>query len=379
MSYDELSNYIDELNSESADDYAMEQAIKLIINSIYGAFANEYFHFYNVDIAESITLQGQEAIKFSEEITEDYFEKDWHKDKECHEAMGITEEVKPLKSSVWQYTDTDSGYVVFDEVLKSCGYDYSKGKEFILSFNEHRFKPFLNKAFDDYSKGYNTENFLNFELETIAANAIWCAKKKYVQNIIWKDGVNYEFNKYLKVTGLAIIQSSTPTFCRGRLKELVSWIFKEGDNFKIDELLREIKKIKKQFKLANLDDICLNSGISNYQKGVADDQDAFELNSGCPIHVRAGAYHNYLLNNSDYKMKYQLITSGDKIKYYFTRDDDFNNNFGFLAGKHPYEIAPQIDYETQFEKSFLDKLNALIVPMGFKRLDRNLIFTMPLF
>jgi len=35
-----------------------QNAIKLLINSIYGAFGNKWFYFYDPDIAQSITLQG---------------------------------------------------------------------------------------------------------------------------------------------------------------------------------------------------------------------------------------------------------------------------------------------------------------------------------
>ena len=45
---------------------AYEQAVKVTLNSIYGAFGNKWFHFFNIDIAESITLQGQSAILYSE-------------------------------------------------------------------------------------------------------------------------------------------------------------------------------------------------------------------------------------------------------------------------------------------------------------------------
>jgi len=41
-------------------------AFKILANSIYGVLANEYFRFYNIDLAESITLTGQEVNQFSQ-------------------------------------------------------------------------------------------------------------------------------------------------------------------------------------------------------------------------------------------------------------------------------------------------------------------------
>ena len=49
-----------------------QHAVKIIINQIYGAFGNSYFYFRNYDIAESITLQGQDLIKFSIKICNHY-------------------------------------------------------------------------------------------------------------------------------------------------------------------------------------------------------------------------------------------------------------------------------------------------------------------
>ena len=59
----ELEAKIKSMEHESLMNYNLEQAIKLAINSIYGAFANDYFHFRSTDIAETVTLQGQDAIK----------------------------------------------------------------------------------------------------------------------------------------------------------------------------------------------------------------------------------------------------------------------------------------------------------------------------
>jgi len=48
-------------------------AIKILINSVYGAFGNQYFYFFNIDIAQSITLQGQDMIKFANKAINFYF------------------------------------------------------------------------------------------------------------------------------------------------------------------------------------------------------------------------------------------------------------------------------------------------------------------
>ena len=63
---------------------------------------------------------------------------------------------------------------------------------------------------------------------------------------------------------------------------------------------------------------------------------------------------------------------------YFTTDPDCNV-FAYAPGEYPYEFAPEIDYDTQFEKTILDPINRVITAMGFKGFNRNLIYTTSLF
>jgi hypothetical protein len=372
------SEDINLLKEESLKCYTTEQAIKLAINSIYGAFANEYFHFYNVAIAETVTLQGQDAIRFTEKMVDRYFKEFFHKDKQLHQALSVNDdwEVKPIKGQVWKYTDTDSGYLIFEEVMESVGWKGSV-KDFVLVLNNNRLASYIKKVLDDYAKQRHTDNYLDFELETIAENAIWVAKKKYIQNIIWKDGKEYDNLSYIKTTGLEIIQSSTPPFCRQKLIDAVKYIFSKTKITAKDnsDLVKLIKEIKREFKVANIEKISMTRSISEYNKFIINDTDKFEMQSGCPIHVRAGGYHNYLLNQeSKLKGKYELIRSGDKIKWYHS-SDTFCGVFAYKAGNYPFEFAPKMDLEIQFQKTILDPLNRIIVPAGLPALHPSLAYT----
>jgi hypothetical protein len=387
MSFEEIQNIdADSLTPEelsalmkySRECSAYEQSIKLIINSIYGAFANEYFHFYNIAIAETVTLQGQDAIKFTEKMVEKYFHDYFHKDKALLKHLDVPDDfdVKPIKGVVWKYTDTDSGYLIFEECIENIGWKGSV-KDFVMRLNSFRLAAFIKKVLDDYANTYQTENYLDFELETIAENAIWVAKKKYVQNIIWKDGKDYENLSYIKTTGLEIIQSSTPVFCRQKLVEVVKFIFSKK-KLTIDhnsELISLIKEIKREFKLSNIEKISMSRGISDYPKFVINDVDDFVLNKGCPIHVRAGAYHNFLLNQDKrMKGKYELINSGTKVKWYHSLDQGCDV-FAYRSGAYPAEFAPKMNIEGQFRSTIIDPLNRIIVPAGMPPLNPSLAYT----
>ena len=67
-----------------------EQGIKLTMNSIYGAIGNNYFACFNPDVAEAVTLQGQDLIKYSSMLITRYFQEFWHLDTDLHGKLGIS-------------------------------------------------------------------------------------------------------------------------------------------------------------------------------------------------------------------------------------------------------------------------------------------------
>jgi hypothetical protein len=107
MSLDELNQKLLEIQKKSSDFYNTEQGIKLTLNSIYGATGNQYFALFNPDVAESVTLQGQDIWKFAEKIINRYFNDMWHLDTEVHEKMEVRN-VRKLNLDFIIYGDTDS-------------------------------------------------------------------------------------------------------------------------------------------------------------------------------------------------------------------------------------------------------------------------------
>ena len=58
-SIEELEQNVKELDRLSEFWDSMQLGSKLILNSSYGACASKWFFMHNVDVAEAITLQGQ--------------------------------------------------------------------------------------------------------------------------------------------------------------------------------------------------------------------------------------------------------------------------------------------------------------------------------
>lgn len=104
---EEIDNEIKRLQKLSNDFNNEQMAIKIFINSIYGACASQYFVAYNPQLAEAITLQGQDIIKFSSKVLNMYFHKYWKSDKALHNHLGITV-IPDVVNDVAIYGDTDS-------------------------------------------------------------------------------------------------------------------------------------------------------------------------------------------------------------------------------------------------------------------------------
>jgi len=360
-----------------------EQAIKIFINSVYGATASPYFVGYNVRVAEAITLQGQEVRAFATKIFNRYFSEFWHRDKELHKILGITRAEK-VTQDVSIYGDTDSCYITFQEVVKGCDWE-GDARQLIKLIYKHRIKGYIEQSYKKYAENTGTDNIQDLEMETISYSAILLKKKKYCLDLAWKDGqgdgIYYDSLDKIKAVGVEIIQSSTPLFARNKLKELLKVIFKEKKTLNMRNLSDTLKKEKEAFMLDNIENISMSSSINDYEKGIGDDRKKLVINAHCPMHVRAAGYHNYLLNQSKWKGKYQLIKSGDKARYYYAKLDNGTgeNVFGYLPGNYPIEIAPAVDYDMQFAKCIIDPLNRFISAIGLPPVSPELIVRTQLF
>jgi len=188
----------------------------------------------------------------------------------------------------------------------------------------------------------------------------------------------------VKTIGFDTIQSSTPTFARAKLTEALKILFTEPSGptaETLEKLTKFLKNAKKEFKLAKLDDISFNRRTNNLEKYIVDDHIEFQTGLKCPPNVKAAGYYNFLMNNNTkYKQKYRMIGNGEKLKiYHATGTNGLSDMFAYLPGDHPYEIAPPVDYETQFEKCIIDPLNRVLTAVGLHNINRNLIYSTSLF
>jgi len=377
-SIEELENEIIRLKSLKEEYFNLEQSIKIFINSIYGAAGSPWFEGYNVNLAEAVTLQGQDVAKYASKSIDEYFTEIWHKDTKLHEALGISYANKLNEKTLTIYMDTDSCFVTFDPILKSCDYKGSQ-VDFILKLKELRLNAYLKKKFEEYAAKFNTKNIQDLELEKISRSAIMVAKKKYILDLAWKDpGVFINPQEKIKFVGVEIVQGSTPKFARKALKELIKMTLEMGKNLQYVDIVKRLKEYKKEYVLQNPDDVAKTQSLGDYEKYCLEDKNQIRLGEKCPQNVRASAVYNHIiLNSPKWKTKYNIIKTGDKIKFYYTKDE--NEVFGFLPGNFPYEFAPTVDYDLQFEKTVVEPFNRILRAVGFNPVPGNLIYAHSLF
>lgn len=377
--------------------HTMEQSCKVFINSQYGALANKFYNCSNVDIAESITLQGQDLIKYSVVVVNEYFSEKWPSQTDTHHLIAnymkekfsnfkVDDFLESCKRKIYFgdtlqiYGDTDSAYITLNPIIKSCGIPLEMETEFVIAINKFVLDPHLDLMFGKYADSYNCkENLQKFELEKIARSVIMIAKKKYIMDISWKEpDVHIAPLHSLVYKGIEVVQGSTPKFCREMMKEFIEFTLASvnmGEKPTFDAVVKKLREIKNKFAMQSPNEISKSFGMSDYEKYVLDDKKTLTYTDAVtPIHVRAAATYNHALYTTakKWKSKYDLIKKGDKVKFYYTSND---NVFAFLPDNYPLEFAPKMDLDVQFEKMILEPLNKIVLATGYSKVSATLTYS----
>jgi hypothetical protein len=267
------------------------------------------------------------------------------------------------------------------EITSPIKWNWSSEVDFIQGVDKFKYADYFKECLDKHAASYGVENKEDFELERISESIINIAKKKYIQHILHEDGIDYDRHSYVFPKGVELVRSSTPAFAREKIIDIVKYIFSHPDDFNIKDLLKLVKKLRKEFELADIDDISMQSSCSNYEtKVLNDDTLPLEFISGAHFAVKSAAHFNYLLKqNKDLQSKYEFIKSGTKIKYYCCKDKKVTDMFAYIRGSYPHEFAPAIDYDEQFAKSILSPINSIIEPLGMPEITKRLSVVMDIF
>jgi len=338
------------LTREISRCHNIQWARKIALNSAYGAVGNEYFRYYDVRQASAITTAGQFIIRFIEEKVNTY----------------LNDILKPEnKIDYIVASDTDSIYVTLDKLVEQTCKDKTEDQvcNFLNKVVDSRIEPFLNKCFEelaDYTNAF--KNCMVMKREVIANKGIWVAKKRYMLNVLDEEGVRLSQPK-LKIMGIEAVKSSTPQVCRGKIKEAIKIIMSKDE----DTLQKFIADFKKEFFTMSAEQISFPRSCNNMKK-YYDSNNIFI--KGTPIHVKGALIYNHQIKEFKLKSKYPLIQEGDKIKFLKLVDA---NPFKFDVISYittlpkEFKLQQYIDYETQFEKTFLDPMRFILQSIGWSQ------------
>ena len=142
-------------------------------------------------------------------------------------------------------------------------WNWSTELDLIHGLDHYRYGGYFKKCLEEYAGKYGVENKEDFELERISESIISIAKKKYIQHILFEDGIPYDRLNYIFPKGVELVRSSTPAFAREKIVNIVKYLFSNPDTFNIKDLLKLVKQLRKEFELADIDDIAMQSSCSN--------------------------------------------------------------------------------------------------------------------
>lgn len=341
-----------ELEREIATYQNKQWAIKILMNSLFGAIGNKWYRYFDLDIAEGITLTGQYVIKWCEETIND----------ELNRLLGTDDDYVVA-------IDTDSVYVNFKPFVEK--FNPKDPVKFLDEACENHFNKVFVQSMENLFQRMNCyENRMEMGREVIADKGIWLAKKRYILNVHNSEGVQYTEPK-LKIMGIEAIKSSTPEVCRDKFKEL----FKIIVNGSEAETQQFISEFREEFNSLPPEAVAFPRGVTDLSswlekdnKGLYKGKDLM-YRKGCPIHVRGSIVYNNFLLNKKLTNKYEVIKNGEKIKFsYLKLPNHLKENVIAFPGALPVEmdLKKYIDYDKQFEKTFIEPLELILDSIGWK-------------
>jgi DNA polymerase elongation subunit (family B) len=320
----------------------LQLAKKVSLNSAYGALGSQYFRFYDLRMALAVTLAGQLSIRWIEAKLNQYMNK-----------LLKTEEDYVIAS------DTDSIYLRLGPLVDKV-YKDQTDIDAIISFMdrvcEDKIQPYIDESYQTlatYVHAYQQK--MQMKREALSNKGIWTAKKRYILNVYNNEGVQYK-EPQMKVMGLEMVKSSTPAAIREKMRLSIKIMINGTE----DDIHQFISDFRTEFKAMPPEDISFPRGM-NGLKEYSDSATMYK--KGTPIHVKGAIIYNHYLKQLGLEKKYPKIQEGEKIKFsYLKQPNPFKDSVISYPGRLPVEFGlhQYIDYDTQFDKSFVDPIKVVL-------------------
>jgi DNA polymerase elongation subunit (family B) len=333
-----------ELKKEIARCNNIQMAKKISLNSAYGAIGSEHFRYFRLEIAEAITCSGQLAIRWIQEKLNKYLNK-----------ILKTDNVDYVIAS-----DTDSVYLNLGPLVEIVYANREKTDEGIVGFLDKvcqvELEKYIESSYQELALYMNAyQQKMVMKRENIANRGVWTAKKRYILNVWDSEGVRYKEPK-MKICGLETARSSTPQYYRDKLYHAFKLILTQTN----EDLIDFIEFVKKDTRNQDYANIAFPRGCNGMTKYKCS-HDIYR--KGTPIHVRGSLLYNYYVRKNKITNKYPIIQEGEKIKFIYLKTPNpmMQNCISFFSDiPKEFNLDKYIDYQLQFEKSFLEPLKNVL-------------------
>jgi len=332
----------------------LQLAKKVSLNSAYGAMGSQYFRFFDLRLALGVTQAGQLSIRWIEDKLNGYMN-------------------RLLKTNGVDYviaSDTDSIYLRLGELVDKV-YSKKTNVNQLISFMDRvcqdKLQPYIDESYQELASYVNAfAQKMQMKREGLSDKGIWTAKKRYILNVYNNEGVQYSVPQ-MKVMGLEMIKSSTPSAIRDKMKETIKLMVTGTE----DEVQDYIADFRKEFKKLPIEEISFPrsvNGLKTYTDNI------MIYTKGTPIHVKGSLLYNYLLNKHKLTNKYPIIKEGEKLKFtYLIQPNPINDTVISYPNRLPSEFGLDnyINYDLQFEKAFLDPIKIILNCMNWQAEKTN--------
>ena len=310
---------------------------------------SQYFRFYDLRMALGVTLAGQLSIRWIEEKINSYMNN-----------ILKTQDIDYVIAS-----DTDSIYLRMGEIVNAFIKDTSDKNKVISLMDkicEEKLQPYIDKSYKELADYVNAfDQKMQMKREGLSNKGIWTAKKRYILNVFNNEGVQYK-EPHLKVMGMEMVKSSTPSVVRDKMKKLIHLVVNASES----DVQEFVEEFRKQFKTLPPEEVSFPRGLN----GLKEYSDSTILyKKGTPIHVKGAILYNDLLKKMNLTKKYQSIKEGEKIKFtYLKQPNPLKDTVISFPNRLPpeFELNQYVDYETQFQKTFLEPIDMILNCIDWK-------------
>jgi len=196
--------------------YELRQAVKGIVNAVYGVMGYKGFRLYDVDVASKVTKAGREGIKA---------------------VIRFAKE----KGFETLYSDTDSIFIQIP---------FEKCEEFAEEATDH-----INKLFNCKEKRFA------FEFDKYFAKIFFKGvKKRYAARVVWDGGKECD---YILIRGFESVRTDTPKFTKTLMEDIFKIIlYSKSKEEMVKELRKYVSECIKNFRKAPLEDVAIPTRLT---------------------------------------------------------------------------------------------------------------------